>query len=313
MHYISILVACYNEVGNVEELTERITKVMANEKDYDYELIFSDNDSTDGTQDVLRKLAAKDKRIKVIINSKNYGPMRSPKNAYRKAKGEAVMLLAADLQDPPELIPRFLREWEKGYCLVYGKKTSSEESKIKYGLRSAFYNIINILADTKQYKHISGMWLNDRKAVDILVQADEDVEYRFLLPEIGLPITFIEYKQEKRKSGRSSYNVSKYFAFAMESMVSTTVAPLRTATLFGIVTAFISFLLGLVYLVYKLIFWEEFSVGTAPLVIGMFFFGSVQLVFIGLVGEYVGAILKKVSYRVPVIEKELINFDDSKS
>ena len=195
--------------------------------------------------------------------------------------------------------------------MVYGKKTASEESSVKYGLRSLFYNIINLLADTKQYKHISGMWLNDRKAVDILSQADEDTEYRFLLPELGLPITFIEYRQEKRKSGKSSYNISKYFSFAMESMVSTTVAPLRTLTMFGMIAAFISFLLGLAYLVYKLVYWEEFSVGTAPLVIGMFFFGSVQLVFIGLVGEYVGAILKKVSYRVPVMEKELINFDNT--
>ena len=187
-----------------------------------------------------------------------------------------------------------MQQINNGYCSCY---YLTEDGRL--------YN-----ADTKQYKHISGMWLNDRKAVDVLAQSDEDVEYRFLLPELGLPITFIEYKQEKRKSGRSSYNISKYFSFAMESMVSTTVAPLRTATLFGIGTAMVSFVLGVLYLVYKLIYWEEFSVGTAPLVIGMFFFASVQLVFIGLVGEYVGAILKKVSYRVPVMEKELINFDD---
>lgn len=310
MHYLSILVACYNEVGNVEELTERITKVMENEKEYDYEIIFSDNASTDGTQEVLRKLAAKDKRIKVILNAKNYGPMRSPKNALRKAKGDAVMLLAADLQDPPELIPEFLRAWEDGYGLVYGKKTSSDEGVIKYALRSLFYNIINMFASTEQYKHISGIWLNDRKAVDILLQSDEDVEYRFLLPELGIPIKFIEYKQQRRKRGKSSYNISKYFSFAMESMVSTTVAPLRIATVFGMMTAFVSMLLGLGYLIYKLVYWDEFSVGTAPLVLGMFFFGSVQLVFIGLLGEYIGAILKKVSYTVPVMEKELINFDE---
>lgn len=310
MHFLSILVACYNEVGNVEELTERITKVMENEKDYEYELIFSDNASADGTQDVLRKLAAKDKRIKVILNAKNYGPMRSPKNALRRIKGDAVLLLAADLQDPPELIPEFLREWEKGYKLVYGRKTSSDEGKIKYGFRSLFYNIINMFAETKQYKHVSGMWLNDREAIDVLLRADEDVEYRFLLPELGMPISFVDYKQAKRKSGRSSYNLSRYFAFAMESLVSTTTAPLRVATMFGLFTAFISLIIGAAYLIYKLIFWQEFSVGTAPLVLGMFFFGSVQLIFIGLIGEYIGAILRKVSYTIPVMEKELINFDE---
>ena len=309
MYNLSIIVACYNEVGNVNELVSRIRNVMEQEKEYNYEIIFSDNNSTDGTQDVLRKLAAEDNRIKVILNSTNYGPMRSPKNALRYTSGEVVILIAADLQDPPELISEYLRSWEAGYKLVYGKKIASDEGFVKYGLRSLFYNIINMFADNKQYTHISGMWLNDRSAVDILIQSDEDVEYRYLLPELGMPIKFIEYKQEKRKSGKSSYNLKKYLGFAMESMVSTTTAPLRVATFFGLLVSIVSFLLGIVYLVYKLIFWDEFTVGTAPLILGMFFFGSAQLVFIGLVGEYVGAILRKVSYKVPVIEKELINLE----
>ncbi len=309
MRKLSILVACFNEEGNVEELTNRIRAVMSNEKDYDYEIIFADNDSQDNTQAVLRKLASEDKRVKVVINRKNYGPMRSPKNALRHISGDAVMLIAADLQDPPELIPEFLRKWEEGYKLVYGKKTSSEESKIKYGLRSLFYNIINKFSDTKQYKHVSGMWLNDREAIDVLMQSDEDTEYRYLLPELGYDIAFIEYKQHERKSGKSSYNFKRYFGFAMESLVSTTTAPLRMATVFGLITAIISFCVGLIYFVYKIIYWDQFSVGTAPLVIGIFFFSSVQLIFTGVIGEYIGAILKKVSYRVPVMEKELINFD----
>ena len=309
MHKLSIIVACFNEVGNVEELVSRIRKVMENEKNYEYEIIFTDNDSTDGTQDILRKLASEDSRIKVILNNKNYGPMRSPKNALKYVTGDVVILIASDLQDPPELIATYLRAWEDGYKLVYGQKVASDEGIIKYGLRSLFYNIINLFADNKQYKHISGMWLNDREAVDILVQSDEDVEYRYLLPELGMPIKFIQYKQEKRKSGRSSYNFKKYLGFAMESMVSTTTAPLRVLTFFGLIVAILSFIIGVVYLIYKLIFWNEFSVGTTPLLLGMFFFGSVQLVFIGLIGEYVGAILRKVSYKVPVMEKELINLN----
>lgn len=312
MKKLSIVVACYNEEGNVEELTNRIRNVMENEKDYEYEIIFADNDSQDKTQEVLRKLAAGDERIKVILNSRNYGPMRSPKNALKYTTGDAIMLIAADLQDPPELIPQFLRKWEEGYKLVYGKKTSSDESKIKYGLRSLFYNIINKFSDTKQYKHISGMWLNDRQAIDILTKSDEDTEYRYLLPELGFDIAFIEYKQNKRKSGKSSYNLKRYFGFAMESMVSTTTAPLRVATVFGLITAMISFMVGIVYFIYKLIYWNEFSVGTAPLVIGIFFFSSVQLIFTGIIGEYIAAILKKVSYRIPVMEKELINIGDKK-
>ncbi len=309
MHKLSIIVACYNEVGNVNELVSRIKTVMEQEHNYEYEIIFTDNDSKDGTQEVLRKLASDDKRIKVILNNKNYGPMRSPKNALRYTTGDAVLLIAADLQDPPEMIPEYLRAWEEGYKLVYGKKIASDEGFIKYGFRTLFYNVINLFADNEQYKHISGMWLNDREAIEILLKADEDVEYRYLLPELGMPIKFIEYKQQKRKQGRTSYNFKKYLSFAMESMVSTTTAPLRVATFFGLLIAIISFLLGLAYLVYKLIFWNEFSVGTAPLVLGMFFFGSVQLVFTGLVGEYVGAVLRKVSYKVPVMEKELINLE----
>lgn len=307
MYKLSIIVACYNEVGNVDELVSRIRDVMSQEHNYEYEIIFSDNDSKDGTQDILRKLASEDQRIKVILNNKNYGPMRSPKNALRYTEGDVILLIAADLQDPPELISKYLRAWEDGYKLVYGKKIASDEGVVKYGLRSLFYNIINLFADNKQYQHISGMWLNDREAVNILLKADEDVEYRYLLPELGMPIKFIEYKQQKRKSGKSSYNFKKYISFAMESMVSTTTAPLRVATFFGLIVAIFSFLLGIGYLVYKLIFWDDFAVGTAPLVIGMFFFGSIQLVFVGLVGEYVGAILRKVSYKVPVMEKELIN------
>ena len=306
---LSIISACFNEEGNIEELVNRIEKVMEAEKDYDYEIIFSDNDSTDKTQDILRKMAAKDHRVKAVLNNRNYGPRRSPRNAAKHATGDVVLFIASDLQDPPEIIPKFLREWENGYKLVYGQKSSSEEGIIKYGLRSAFYGIINLFSTTKQYKHISGICLHDSVVLKEMLEADEDVEFRFLIAEMGYPVKLITYKQNKRKSGKSSYNLRKYFAFAMESMISTTTAPLRVATVMGMFVAFICFIIALCYLVYKLKYWSEFSVGTAPLVIGIFFLGAVQLVFIGLVGEYVGAILKKVTKTMPVVEKELLNFD----
>ena len=308
-YMLSIISACYNEVENVGELVDRISKVMSEEKDYEYEIIFSDNDSKDGTQDKLRELASKDKRIKVVLNNRNYGPRRSPKNAAKHATGDAVLFIPSDLQDPPEMIPQFLRAWEDGYKLVYGQKVASDEGVIKYGLRSLFYGVINHFSDKPQYKHISGICLNDITVLKEMLSADEDAEFRFLLPEIGYPVKLIPYKQSKRKHGKSSYSLKRYYSFAMESMISTTTAPLRVATVFGLLIALVCFIITICYLVYKLKYWDEFAVGTAPLVIGIFFLGAVQLVFIGLVGEYVGAILKKVTKQMPLIEKELINID----
>ena len=307
---LSIISACYNEVDNVGELADRIKRVMSEEENYNYEIIFSDNDSTDGTQDKLRELAATDKRIKVVLNNRNYGPRRSPKNAAKHATGDAVLFIPSDLQDPPEMIPQFLRAWEEGYKLVYGQKVASDEGFIKYGLRSAFYGIINLFSEKKQYKHVSGICLNDGKVLKEMLSADEDIEFRFLLSEMGYPVKLLGYKQNKRKHGKSSYSLKKYYSFAMESMISTTTAPLRVATIFGLFIAFVCFFISIGYLVYKLKYWDEFAVGTAPLVIGIFFLGAVQLVFIGLVGEYVGAILKKVTKQMPLIEKELINIDE---
>ncbi len=309
-HKLSIISSCYNEEGNIEELVDRIKKVMETEKEYDYELIISDNDSKDRTQEIIRKIASSDKRIKAVFNNRNYGPRLSPRNAAKHATGDVVLFIPSDLQDPPEMIPSFLREWENGYKLVYGQKTASDEGVITYGLRNIFYGLINILSSTKQYKHVSGICLNDGEVLKEMLAADEDIEFRFLLSELGYEVKLIEYRQNKRKNGKSSYNIKKYFSFAMESMISTTTAPLRAATVFGMIVAFICFVIAMGYLGYKLVYWDEFSVGTAPLVIGIFFLGAVQLVFIGIVGEYVGTILKKVTKKMPLIEKELINFDE---
>lgn len=306
---ISFCIACYNEVNNVEELVKRIETVMEKEP-YQYEIVFSDNASEDGTQDVLRRLSGVDKRIKVIINNRNYGPRKSPRNAMRHCIGEVVIALAADLQDPPELIPEFLRAWEEGYQLVYGQKTASEEGFVKYKLRDLYYNIINLFSPIPQYKHISGICLHDRKVLKEMLEADPNISFRTLIAEMGYPVKLIPYKQNKRKSGKSSYNIGRYFDYALDMLVSTSTAPLRTVTVMGCLMSMICFLIGIVYLILKLIYWNRFSAGTAPMLIGIFFIGSVQVLFIGLVGEYVGTILKRVTKQLPVIEKELINFED---
>lgn len=310
MKKISFVIACYNEVGNIEELVGRITNVMSKET-YEYEIIFADNASGDGTQDVLRKLASENKRIKVILNNRNYGPNRSPRNAFRHVSGDVVIGLAADLQDPPELIPEFIREWEKGYKLVYGQKLSSDEGIIKHTLRSLYYSIIDFFSEVPQYKHLSGITLHDQNILNEMLNADPSIPFRYLITEMGYPVKLIPYKQRKRKSGKSSYNISRYFNFAMNSLISTSTIPLRIATLFGFFMVVICFIIGLIYLVMKLIYWDQFSIGIAPMLIGVFFLGSIQILFIGLVGEYVGAILKKLTKQMPVIEKELINFDDN--
>lgn len=305
---ISFCVCCYNEVDNVEELVKRIENVMKKEP-YTYEIIFSDNASIDGTQEVLRKMCEIDNHIKVIMNIRNYGPTKSPRNALRYCKGDAVISLAADLQDPPELIPEFLRAWESGYKLVYGQKTSSEEGVIKYKLRSLYYNIIDMFSTVSQYKHLSGICLNDKNVLKELLNTDADVSFQFLIAELGYPVKLIPYRQNKREHGKSSYNIKRYFDFALHSLVLTSTAPLHLATVIGCMMSIVCFFIGIFYLVLKLVYWDQFSAGMAPLLIGMFFIGSVQLLFIGLVGEYVGEILKKVTKQLPVIEKEKINFE----
>lgn len=310
MKKITILVTCYNEEANVGEMAKAIVGEMEKLPKYDYEVIFADNDSRDDTQKILRKAAEQNNKIKVIFNNRNYGPRKSSRNAYRHATGDAIISLACDFQDPPELINTFIKHWEEGNLAVYGQKTGSKEGKIKYSLRTMYYNIIAAFSDIPQYKHISGISLIDKKILTQLLAADETISFRHLIAELGYQIKLVPYIQELRKGGKSSYNTGKYFSFALNSVVTTSTVPLRIATVVGCITAALSFLVGMIYLVYKLIYFDQFSVGIAPIVIGIFFLGSIQILFIGLLGEYIGAIYKKLSKVPPVIEKELINFDE---
>ena len=310
MKKISICVPCYNEEANVRAMAMAIVREMEKLPQYDYEVIFVDNNSEDNTQKILREVAEHNKKIKVIFNNRNYGPMRSPRNALRHATGDAIIGLACDFQDPPEMITTFIKHWEDGYLVVCGQKKGSKEGKIKYCLRTIYYKIIATFSDIPQYEHISGINLNDRKVLDQLLAADDTIAFRYLIAELGYTVKLVPYTQEKRKGGKSSYNVGRYFSFALSSLVATSTVPLRIAIVFGGITSSISFFIGIIYLAYKLIYFQRFSAGMAPLLIGMFFLGSIQILFIGLLGEYIGAIFKKLTKVPPVIEKELINFDE---
>ena len=308
MKKISVAVPCYNEVGNVREMAETLTGIMCN-LPYEYEIIFTDNCSTDGTKDILRQLAANDRHIKVLMNSRNYGvDGRSDLNTLRYVKGDVFISIPCDFQEPPELIPEFLQYWQQGYKVVCGQKTSSEEGRIKYGCRRLYYRVIQWLSNVPQYEHISGITLIDREILERYVKTDYDYQFRFAIADMGCDIKLVPYKQRARKSGKSSYNIWRSLSFAINSMVTTSVTPIRIMTIMGIGFSFLSFLIGLIYLIWKLIWWQNFQVGMAPMLIGVFFLGSVQIFFLGILGEYVGEILNKISKLPDVVTTEEINF-----
>ncbi|SDI90529.1 Glycosyltransferase involved in cell wall bisynthesis [Lachnospiraceae bacterium G41] len=310
MKKISILIPCFNEEKNVEPMVSTIIKIMEQYSGkYFYEVILRDNASIDNTLNVMRELAQKNKNIKVIANARNYGTNTKKDSFCGRVSGDVVISIACDFQDPPELIPDFISWWEKGYEAVCGKKIASKEGFIKYGLRQIFYSIIENFSDTPQYSNISGIVLMSRRLYDLSTKYN-DSYFRYFIADIGYEVKFIEYEQQKRKSGKSSYNIWRYLSFAIDSLVSVSTAPLRLASVLGFISSFGCLIIGFIYLIYKLIFWDSFVVGTAPMVIGMFFLGSVLLFFIGVVGEYVGIILKTVTKQAPPIVKELINFED---
>ena len=308
MKLISIVTPCYNEEENLEELSQRIRAVMANLK-YDYEHIVIDNASTDQSVNILKKLAQNDKHLKVIVNTRNFGHIRSPYHALMQTSGDAVIGMASDLQDPPERIPEFIQKWEEGYKVVIGIKTHSEESWIFHTLRSAYYRILRSLSEVPLIDNFTGFGLYDRQVINAVRDLNDPYPYfRGMIAELGFEHATIEFTQPRRKRGISKNNFYTLYDLAMLGLTGYTKIPLRLATMLGFLTAGTSFLVGLAYLIYKLIFWTSFSVGLAPEVIGLFFLGSVQLIFLGILGEYIGAIYTQVMHRPLVIEKERINF-----
>jgi len=312
MKKISICICCFNEEENVYQMYEAVTAEMRKlEEKYDYEIIFSDNDSQDHTRSILRQITEKDRHVKAILNTRNFGPLRSSWNCIFRAGGDAVISIVCDFQTPPALIPDWIRFWEEGDLIVCGQKVKSRENPVKYFLRNIYYKIIRFMSEVPQYDHLAGLTLIDKKVKGDMQKAYEpDVGFRHLVAEMGYKIRLVPYEQQKRRAGKSSYNIARYFDFAITSLVNTSRMPLRMATVAGVFVSGLCFIFGVIYLVYKLMHWHSFDAGMAPLLIGMFFIGSVQLLFIGIVGEYVGSVLKKVSKAPIVVEEETINFDE---
>lgn len=306
---ISIVTPCFNEEENLEELHERVCSVMSS-LPYEYEHILIDNASTDHSVEILRRLASLDKHIKVIINTRNFGHIRSPYYAMLEASGDAIIGMASDLQDPPERIPEFIQKWEEGYKVVIGIKNKSEEPGIFFFIRSLYYQILRRLSEVPLIDNFTGFGLYDRQVVDILRELNDPYPYfRGLIADLGFERAQINFVQPRRKRGISKNNFYSLYDMAMLGFTGYTKVPLRLAAMFGFVASLTSFLVGLMYLIYKLLFWFRFQLGAAPIVIGLFFIGSVQLFFLGIVGEYIGAIYTQVMRRPLVIEKERINFE----
>ena len=312
MKKISVLIPCYNEAENVGPISRAVTEILEKElPQYDYELVFIDNDSTDGTRDIIRGLCADNPRIKAILNARNFGQFNSPYYGMLQVTGDCVIEMVADFQDPVEMIPKYIHEWEKGYKIVIGIKTSSKENRLMYWLRSCYYKTITKLSDVEQIEHFTGSGLYDREFIEVLRNLDDPTPFlRGIVAELGYRRKEIPYEQPRRRAGKTHNNFYRLYDAAMLSVTSYTKAGLRLATIFGSICAVVSMLIAMVYLVMKLIWWDRFPAGMAPMLIGMLFLGSVQLFFIGFLGEYIMSINQRVMKRPLVIEEERINFNE---
>ena len=306
---ITIITPTFNEQDNVELAHDTIEHIFSTLPDYNYEHIFIDNASTDNTLHILKYIASNDPHVKIIVNTRNFGHIRSPYHALLQSTGDATITFVADLQDPVSLIPRFIHHWEKGFKVVIGVKNTSQESKIKYGLRTFYYKTIDKLSEIKQIKHFTGFGLYDKDVISTLRSLDDPYPYfRGLITEIGYDIYTIHYDQRKRKCGNTHNNLYTLYDIAMLGITNHSKIPLRLATIIGFTLATLSLITAFIYTLYKLIHWQNFDVGIAPIVIGLFFFSSIQLFFVGIIGEYIGSIHTQTLHRPLVIEKERINF-----
>ena len=309
MKKISIVSGCYNEEGNVGQIYMEVKKIFSDLPQYAYEYIFIDNCSCDRTVEILKEIAKNDKNVKIIVNNRNYGHIRSPFYGMLQASGDAVVCLTSDLQDPPSLIKIFLSKWEQGYKVIVGVRSKSEVNILMFMIRKFYYKFINSLSESKQLENFTGFGLYDKQVINEIRKIDDPYPYfRGMISEIGFNIAMVEFIQPKRKSGITNNSFYTLFDMAMLGLVSNSKVPLRLAIFMGMVCSIICFLSGLIYLVYKMLFWDRFQLGIAPLVIGVSFFFSVQLFFIGILGEYIGSIYTQVRKRPLVVEKERINF-----
>lgn len=311
MKLLSIVTPCYNEEANVEELYRQVKEICSSLVGYTYEHIFIDNASKDETVSLLKTLASQDPNVKVIVNSRNFGHIRSPYHALLQARGDAVILMVADLQDPPTMIRDFVQKWEEGFKVVLGVKNESEESRLMFAIRKMYYNFINKVSEIELTKNNTGFGLYDQQVIKVLRDIDDPYPYfRGLISDIGFESYKISYIQPSRKRGITKNNFYTLYDIAMLGITNHSKIPLRLAAMLGFGMSAISFIVAILYLLAKLMFWNYFEVGIAPLVIGLFFFSSVQLFFIGIIGEYIGSIHTQVLKRPLVVEKERINFSE---
>lgn len=308
---VSVMVPCYNEEENVVPISEAIVQQLEALPQYDYEILFIDNCSTDNTRPLLRQICAKNRRIKAIFNVKNFGQFNSPVYGMCQTTGDCTISICADFQDPVEMIPVFLKYWEEGYQIVYGVKTSSRESRIMYRLRSVYYKLIKKYSSVDQIEHFTGFGLYDKSFIDVLRNLKDPTPFiRGIVAELGGRRKEVPYEQPQRRAGKTHNNWYTLYDAAMLSFTSYTKIGLRMATFIGVGVAFVSVVIALIYLILKLLNWNNFVAGTAPIVIGMFFLGAVQLVFLGIIGEYILSMNQRIMNRPLVVEEERINFDD---
>lgn len=306
---ISVVTPCFNEESNVEELHLRIAAQFDKLPGYDFEHIYIDNASTDGTAKVIRRLAGADSRVKAIFNTRNFGHIRSPIHAILQARGDAVISMASDLQDPPELIPAFIQQWEAGFKVVAGVKPKSQETPLMFALRRLYYATIGRIADVELIPNFTGFGLYDRTVIELVRRIDDPYPYfRGMIADLGFEHAEVPFEQPLRRRGITKNNFYTLYDIAMLGITGHSKVPIRLATMAGFALSGLSLLVALIYLVYKLLYWDQFSLGVAPILIGFFFFASIQLFFIGLLGEYILQIHTQVQKRPLVIERERINF-----
>ncbi len=311
MKKISVLIPCYNEVENVVPMSEAVTGILEGElSQYDYELVFIDNCSTDGTRDKLEEICARNKKIKAIFNVTNFGQFNSPFYGMCQTTGDCTISMCCDFQDPVEMLPQFVKEWENGYKIVSAIKTSSKENPFIRFLRTIYYKMIRNMSDVKMIEHFTGFGLYDRTFIELLKQLDDPMPFlRGIVAEYGFSRKEIEYQQAKRRAGKTKNNFYTLYDAAMLSITSYTKVGLRLATILGFISSGVSLLIALVYLILKLINWYDFQAGYAPMIIGVYVLGSLQLFFIGLLGEYILNINSRVIHRPLVVEEKRINFE----
>ncbi len=312
MKKLSIIIPCYNEEENIEAMYGALKNLFDTElASYDYEFIFIDNDSRDKSREILRELCKKDNKLKAIFNAKNFGQFNSPYYAMLQSSGDATILMAADFQDPIEMIPKYVSAWEEGYKIAIGIKKASKENVLMYKLRTLYYKMIKKLSDVEQIEHFTGFGLYDKAFIEVMRKLDDPTPFlRGIVAELGFKRKEIAYEQPKRRAGITSNNLYRLYDAAMLSITSYTKLGLRLATLIGAMSGGFSFFVAIIYLILKLLYWDRFPAGMAPILIGMLFLGSIQIFFIGMIGEYILTINQRVMKRPLVVEEERINFEE---